>query len=77
MENVRRFINWLCDMKDVFLMIFLVFGFLTLVAVKLGDYENWKTSIEPEIEYKSLLRAALRHHHCRHCKVYHPQLQGY
>ena len=72
MEKVRRFINWLYNMKDFFLMIIVVCGFLALVAVKLGHYQNSKVIEEPEIGYNvSLLKAALRHHHCRHCKVYH------
>ena len=72
MEKVRRLINWLYDTKDFFLMVILVCGFLALVAVKLVDYQNSEVIEEPKTEYNiSLLKAALRHHHCRHCKVYH------
>ena len=77
MEKVRRFINWLYNMKDFFLMIIVVCGFLALVAVKLGHYQNSKVIEKPKIEYNiRLLKAALRHHHCRHCKVYHDNVNS-
>ena len=53
----------------------LLFAFLALVAIRLGYYENWKVMKEPEIDYSLIsLKAALRHHHCRHCKVDHEYL---